>query len=751
FQSEFKNKDFENQITKIREIYDSQNIINTWIEKVGYINKSIENVYARLGENIDFDDVSEKVDIIYENISALNIWTAKIDNIDSSAKEMEDKLSYLVQADNSEKISDIKDKVNSINDAVSEEKIDDIKNKIDSISKSVSEDKVDYIKNKVDSISKSVSEDKVDYIKNKVENIHNSVSEERISNIQDKISELGKYLEETKNISNILYDVKNRLDSSLSEEFDFDDLANKMDIVYENLSAINEWASKIDSIQDKISQLNLVFENGSIESKIDVIYENIAGLNQWANKLDSISKQSEDLDSKYTLTSNNLNIKIDELSQTLENANQIISDIPDIKEKLSELSGELHAITSQTKTDTDSYIYTLLDIESDFLKMHKYMEDNTKITSGDINALKERFSELNDDISSISIRTNKLILSADDANKEFKECLQEFKSALMQLDEQKNAFNPELKYELVAEKISGLTSLLQNIVITNKNLNSAFVYTAEWIDAAGSTLNSVQNDLVLIKKEIDTVNKNAAENIKDIKALIQADLEKEEFNPEEITNSINNEITAITDKIDALQNVFTELKIDDKICAITDRINEIENVFTELKLDDKICALTDRIDELENAFVSLKTDDISELKSVITGVIVQLNTALKPDIDSLNEKIEKLTENNNNKFTELETLLQEKVDFQGKKIENLENKINEMSSKFDKLVEVMGEDQKAFEIKDVLNYIASQIAGVNEKINEQQRHGNELINEMSQKLNGFNDDINKIVSYIEEE
>ena len=64
FHSDFENKDFENQIAKISEIYDSLGIINAWIEKVGYINQSIENVYSRLGENIDFDDVAEKIPML---------------------------------------------------------------------------------------------------------------------------------------------------------------------------------------------------------------------------------------------------------------------------------------------------------------------------------------------------------------------------------------------------------------------------------------------------------------------------------------------------------------------------------------------------------------------------------------------------------------------------------------------------------------------------------------------------------------
>ena len=58
FQSDFKYKEIENQLSKISEIYDSLNMIIVWTEKVGLINKSIENVYARLGQSIDFDDVN---------------------------------------------------------------------------------------------------------------------------------------------------------------------------------------------------------------------------------------------------------------------------------------------------------------------------------------------------------------------------------------------------------------------------------------------------------------------------------------------------------------------------------------------------------------------------------------------------------------------------------------------------------------------------------------------------------------------
>ncbi len=588
FHSDFENKDFENQIAKISEIYDSLGIINAWIEKVGYINQSIENVYSRLGENIDFDDVAEKIDIIYESISALNNWTMKIDNVDSS-----------------------------------------------------------------------------------------------MSDIQSKIASLSSFAEDTKNITNTLNTIKNRIDSSLSEDLDFEDLTNKMDIVYENLTAINEWANKVDNISDKVSNINNAFEDDLMSSKIDLIYENIGLLNEWVSKIDGFAQKSEELDTKYTQTNDNLNSKIDEITQTLSKASEIIDDVPNLKDKLEDLSGELHKITSTTKNDTESYIYTLLDIESDFLKLHKFLDDKTKVTSDDINSLKEKFAELNNDISSISIRTNKLILSADDANKQFKSYLDSFKDTIQELDNQRKEFNPELKFALLGEKVNEMVRLLHSSANATKNLNNAFIYLAEWIDATGSALNNMQNDISDIK------NKN--ENEKSLEFL-------------------NNE--------------------------------------SEIKED--VTKLIKKFDELEESFVNYKTDDVSEIKSLLTGIIVQLNTALTPDIDSLNERIDKLSEESSNKLTELETLMQEKINQQSKQINTLEERIETLSSKFDKLIEAMSEDSKNYEIKDILNYIATQIATTNETLANQQDN-NKVLNTVAEKLSSFDENINKVVSYIEED
>ena len=599
----FKNKEFSNQISKISEIYDSLNIIHAWIEKVGFLNKSIENVYARLGANIDFDDVSEKIDIIYENISALNNWTMKVDNIDGN-----------------------------------------------------------------------------------------------MADVQSKIAALSSCLEDTKNITTAINNIKNRLDASFSENIDLEDLSNKMDIVYENLTTLNEWAGKVDNISEKVSSINTAFEEDLITSKIDLIYDNISVLNNWVSKIDGIAQKSEELDTKFTKTNDSLNVKIEEIVQNLSSANKIIEDVPNIKDNLEALSNELNLITRTTKNETESYIYTLLDIESDFLKLHKFLDDKTEKTNQDINSLKEYFEELNDDIASISKRTNKLILSADDANKEFKNHLEMFKNTILELDTQRQEFNPELKFSIIGEKLSHIGLLLQNTLNTGKNLNTAFIYLAEWIDATGNILNSMQDNILEIKTQ--------------------------------------------TTKNDSPIDITPDL--------------------AELK--DKISTSISKVDTLEEIFINYKNEDISEIKSLLTGIIVQLNTALTPDIDSLNERIDKLSEENNNKLSELEILLKEKIKQQEKQIISLEEKVDTLNSKFEKLIEAMSEENKNYEIKDILNYLTTQIAStnetllnqqnainsINETLNNQQKT-NTVIDEVANKLSSFDNNINKIVSYIEEE
>ena len=135
---------------------------------------------------------------------------------------------------------------------------------------------------------------------------------------------------------------------------------------------------------------------------------------------------------------------------------------------------------------------------------------------------------------------------------------------------------------------------------------------------------------------------------------------------------------------------------------------------------------------------------------MLSGVMVQLNNALTPvDVDSLNAKIDNLIEVNGNKLTELETLMQEKINQQSKQILTLEEKFEALDTKFDKLISTLADDQHQFDIKDALQFIAEQVVKTNEAM--QQNKTAEAVKEVADKISNFDTNINKIVSYIEED
>ena len=168
------------------------------------------------------------------------------------------------------------------------------------------------------------------------------------------------------------------------------------------------------------------------------------------------------------------------------------------------------------------------------------------------------------------------------------------------------------------------------------------------------------------------------------------------------------------------------------------------------EVKEEIQIIVAKLDNMQDALANNNSDDISEIKSMLTGVMVQLNNTLTPvDVDSLTAKIDNLIEHNDNKLTELETLMQEKINQQSKQILSLEEKIEALDSKFDKLISTLAEDQKQFEIKDALQFIASQIAATNEALAQDKTI--EVVKSVEEKLSTFDTNINKIVSYIEED
>jgi chromosome segregation ATPase len=226
--------------------------------------------------------------------------------------------------------------------------------------------------------------------------------------------------------------------------------------------------------------------------------------------------------------------------------------------------------------------------------------------------------------------------------------------------------------------------------------------------------------------------------------------------------ALNNSIDVVKGQITSLVNEVTLL--NGAINKFNVGMNSSNNEFSSIgyEINDINKTLSDTAEEMKNLKQDMGTlvsqvndleslhDNVSEIKSSLTGVMVQLNTALTPDIDSLNARIDLLTEKNNSHLTELESLMHEKINQQERQIAHLEEKMDDLTNKFEKLIAVMSEENKNYEVKDILNYLVTQVAAANEGITNQQ-NANKVLDTVAEKLSSFDNNINKIVSYIEED
>lgn len=360
---------------------------------------------------------------------------------------------------------------------------------------------------------------------------------------------------------------------------------NRIDVIYDNINIINSWIKEFDKIAESVSEINekvtTSLETVDIEDiadKVDIIYENITTLNNWAQKLDAVSE-------KVTIQGN----KIDEIYNNVSSIGEWTDKIHDIKEKLDTLSDEFTIMTSATKDDTDDYIYTLLDIESDFAKLHCTLDDTSKLTVEDLQSIKEQFESLNDDIASISKRTNKLILTSDDANKVFRGHVEEFHSLISKFSEKINAFNPTKQFTLIDNKVNTIKKLVAGAISSGQNINEALMYLAEWIDGTDTSIEEIKEKIDSTTIKIDEVSQSKTDLIK----TVFVELQNKIVNQEEIIKGSCAEleskiveqdktIKTLTEKIEQMSETISELKASQSKDSETDTKAVLDFIATQV-------------------------------------------------------------------------------------------------------------------------------------------------------------------------
>lgn len=445
------------------------------VEMKGFTEQLIKNLEEKLFEKLDLSildsikDYTEKM--FYQGTEVLKeeIWTIK-DNVSDVQKNLG------ILTGNS---SNLKNDLNSVS-----EKLGELKDSIEAASQAAStlDGKTDVINDTVGTLTEIAEgiEEKTDIFTGKIDSIKETI-DSRLDTIRDDIADTMSK-------------------ESIAKAYQFENIADNV---------INKQSAKIDEIKAEITDV--------------ISEESIAA----ANQLNDVKKHFvEQL------------IQVAENISFLEEAEELHGHIDDsaqeLKHEILDLTEKIRTLTGGSDKDSAEYVYTLPDVESDlskirldFSNLSKSISDCDQISRDKLDGIsailntmrtgllrieqspiehevfevKGMFGGLREDIASISKRTNKLVISSDEANKTLKHHIEEFNDILRGFSDIAEQFADDAYVVRLNHKIDVLTEAVNSLISQTKVLNEAFMYLAEWIDTTSVSFNE-------IKSEIADVNEN---------------------------------------------------------------------------------------------------------------------------------------------------------------------------------------------------------------------------------------------------
>ncbi len=380
-----------------------------------------------------------------------------------------------------EKISDIEEKLNTLN---FNNDFENIINKIDSIdfispvedSKNAIMQDLELINQKLDALSETDDEALIENVeevkemltsqKELLKKLDNFATNENINNIKEDIN--AKFIAFDSKLAVLLKLSKEAFDKNKEEKEEKPDE-----------SVLEEIKVEIDS-----------FKESMFESLIEM-FNQISFVEETEDLKDFIEEKTDEI--KAELSSSLLN---SDLKSSLDkNFENIMKSLKDLHQK----AGGQEPLSSVENWQDDGYSYTLQDVETDIAKLRLTLKDlSERKTDVDLSKLQD-LEKLNDDIVSISTRTNKLLLNSDESYSVLKDNLNNFREIIYQIEERIKYIDNSEKISSMEEKIENINNLTLSCVKSDKVFNQTFMYLAEWIDKTDERMAKIETQLEEVK------------------------------------------------------------------------------------------------------------------------------------------------------------------------------------------------------------------------------------------------------------
>lgn len=481
--------------------------------------------------------------------------------------------------------------------------------------------KQDYFNSKIDELKKTTEQ-----IKNDITDI---ISEESVAASN-----------QLKNISSAIDILKTDVTDIISEESvatsnqltEIATIINDLKLAISNI-ILNEQNEQIttalQNLQSKfITQIVQIADNITFSEEADELHENLVNCTEELK--DKITSDIEDVKNEITSLRGFSDLGNENIIDILNKIENVINS--DVTTDLKTVISSLKLLTSGLLEDQD-HIYTMPDIETDLSKIRLELdkiqksinntdtEDSTDIktklkdiekaiqnlelnaVSEDISEIKTVFNSINEDIASISKRTNRLILASDEVSKTLKSNISAFSVLLGSFERQSREFYNSAFMIDLNEKIESLSKMTTMLVQSDQAMNEAFMYIGEWIDTTSDSFDELKTDVTKIKKGLLSEEAGIAEKLEYTVNTLAQRIELQDSKIEAIDEKLNKlavqmqetkEIKSLVEYISsqislANEKIIENDKLAQKIDSMDKQLKKIEkniSVITEYLDDD---------------------------------------------------------------------------------------------------------------------------------------------------------------------
>jgi len=555
-----------NKLAELEEIVVSQKEIR---ELVVSFDKKLENYQnTELGKisNIIKNDIDELKSAVMAATWENSGVTAKdLSEIKELVCDKTEEIAENIVAQNdilntlkSDVVTTVVKAVNEVNfDAEAEEIIEVIEDVEKSINSTIKESITSVVNTTVSAVGEISFEDEKEEIIDAVEQSANDVK----NFVQDVLSGSITVNPTDSSVASTIEELKKE------NKKNSDNAINTMVSVFNQLSFADEAQDVIDAVDERADEIIDIVKDSQIalEDKIVSNYKEHSANIQ--NIADLINKSGN---------SNSLD--------------KIKEELIDVRKNLIEL---------RTGEEDSDYSYTLHDIETDIAKLRLVLNDMQKtinsaeltelnksvnsiadavehikmeMPSAEVFEIRSDIEKMTEDITSISVRTNKLILNSDETTNDVKDSLRQFRSVIEILEDRAKHLDSNRLTANLERKVDYLNNLAVSGAQSNKVMNQSFLYLAEWIDSAGAKIEDISETLEELKSSRP-----------DDSAVLDM-LGKKFEDQQNRINSLEEKLEQLLDAMDSRDNL-----------QMTKKITNIDKQLT--KLNKSIERLTSYVDE----------------------------------------------------------------------------------------------------------------------------------------------------------